>query len=97
MVNVTCIDQKCGVPFGIPEHIHEQAKRDSARSVICPNGHSFVYRTSDPDRLRARISELETEVGQWKQQTSIEEGRTALAYRRVAYWKGVATRERGRR
>jgi hypothetical protein len=92
MVTVTCIDKKCGVPFGIPEHIEAQARRDPQRSIICPNGHSFVYVDSEPDRLRKRIADLEEDIARWKRVNENEERRTALQMRRAAYWKGIATR-----
>ncbi len=94
MVTVTCIHRSCGVPFGIPEHIEQQARRDPQRSVICPNGHSFVYTDSEPDKLRKRIAELEQTVERWKEATMREERLTALAQRRASYWKGIAHRKR---
>lgn len=92
MVTVTCIHRSCGVVFGIPEHIEAQARRDPERGVICPNGHTFIYKDGDPERLRKRIAELEQTVERWKASKENEERRTALAQRRVSYWKGIAHR-----
>jgi hypothetical protein len=93
MVTVTCVHRSCGVSFGIPEHIEAQARRDPQRSVACPNGHTFVYVDSEPDKLRKRIVDLEATVERWKQATESEGRRTELQRRRTAYWKGIAHRK----
>ena len=93
-VNVTCADLTCGVEFGIPEHIERQARRDSNRLVHCPNGHRFYYFDSEPEKLRKKISELESKVS-WL--TSQRDSRdTSIRYLRgqVTRWMNRAKAKR---
>jgi hypothetical protein len=41
----------CGIRHGVPERIVAVA-RESGRNVYCPNGHTWVYKNSDMDKLR---------------------------------------------
>jgi len=88
MVTVVCVNRTCGVVFGIPEHIEEQARRDHERSVICPNGHPFVYKQSEPERLRERIAFLERELDEVR----FSRDRYMTLER---YWRGRAHRKKG--
>lgn len=61
-VREQCIDPKCGVYFLIPQHVHDQARKDPNRWVVCPNGHAFHWKESEADRLKTEIERLRRDL-----------------------------------
>jgi hypothetical protein len=86
-VLTTCADLACGVPFKIPHHIEEQARRNVGRKIHCPNGHWFVYTTSEPARLQERIASLERSLASMTDSYK-------KADRLRIYWQGMANRRK---
>ena len=46
----------CGIFLAIPRDLYQAARRDHAKNVYCPLGHSFVYTgKTEADQLRASL------------------------------------------
>ena len=87
MINIRCCNVSCGVLFGLPDHVYDQAKeRGKTRSFYCPNGHQQWYSESEEDRQRARADRAEELVRSI--QSSYESER-----RSRIYWHGIAHRK----
>jgi|SRR5665213_714052 len=87
MVNISCCDRTCGVVFGMPTHIYEQAKeKGKDRSFYCPNGHVQWFAESEQDRLRKQVESAEAGLNRWRENYDSErKGRI--------YWQGQAHRK----
>lgn len=90
MINVRCCGLKCGVVFGLPDHVFEQAQGDPKRMFFCPNGHEQHY---SRDKLAEATKNLELE----RQRTQRLEDEVTRRERTISYWKGIVSRLRRRR
>lgn len=86
MITIVCCDKKCGVAFGLPEHIYNQARNEPSRWFQCPNGHEQHYTESEAERLKRRVADLEIKLAE-SQSQRLRNWRTAN------YWKGIAHRK----
>lgn len=92
----------CGVTFFVPADLRAQRKLDAAL-FYCPNGHGQHYSKSEADKLRARVTELEslaqaeTKRKQWaEQEAKNQRERAEAAERRLSAQFGENTKLRKR-
>ena len=78
----------CGIHVAIPESLYRAALNNS-QTVYCPLGHTFVWRETEADRLKAKLALAE------RRATNAAEREQALA-RQLAAAKGQQTKLRKR-
>lgn len=85
----------CGVPFAIPEHLHERMEERGTK-VFCPNGHQIYYAETENEKLRKQL-ERERRVSQARRErANYEKERADHQQRRAVSLKGVVTRTKKR-
>ena len=82
-VVVTCY--KCGIPFGLPQHFHKEARENSDKTFYCPNGHDQCYTIGEATRLRRELDAS-------SQSNTYLRGRLETARRSRAALKGQVTK-----
>jgi hypothetical protein len=87
VTNVRCCDKTCGVLFGMPDHVYDQAKeKGKDRPFYCPNGHQQWFSEDEGDRQRRRAEEAE------RRAKSLSEFYDRERKTRI-YWQGRAHRK----
>lgn len=85
MISITCADLSCGVVFGLPQHIYDQARGNSSRYFKCPNGHEQHY-TED------RVAKLEKQLAEQREWCDSLHKRVTTLENRNSSPRGVITR-----
>jgi hypothetical protein len=78
----------CGIMYGVPDDWDNRRRKDG-KTFYCPNGCPRVYRETEEDRLKARLTRKTAENDQLR-----AENRSLEARRRAA--KGQLTKTRKR-
>jgi hypothetical protein len=83
----------CGVQFGVVPIFQKTCKDlGPKKSFFCPNGHSMVYRESEPDKLRRERDRLKQEAARLQESIDYERRRAEQAERRISAAKGQMTK-----
>ncbi len=78
MQKTTCA--ACGIEFSVPDDFMAKL-RQTGQGFYCPNGHSLVFKPSEVEKLKEKISILEQ--------------RLSWANEETEYWRGVVDGLRG--
>lgn len=89
MTNVSCATLECGVVFGLPEHIYNQAKENPGRWFWCPNGHRQHYSRDALAELRAEVERKQATINRLS-------GSVTQRDKTISYWRGIVTRLKNR-
>lgn len=76
----------CGIEWAVPSN-YLRVKREEKTALICPNGHSMWYTTSEVDRLKAQLASAESTA-------KSERERRERAEREASAARGQATKTR---
>ena len=61
----------CCVVYAMPESLNTECQR-TGRDFYCPNGHSLIFTTTENQKLKRQIQDLETQLSAKAQQARIE-------------------------
>ena len=85
----------CGVTFAVPADMMNHARNKGKFQIMihCPNGHSFGYRQSEADRLRAQLAAKDAELETAKRDAHFQRTQRQIREREI----GIATKKLNRR
>ena len=89
MVNLTCAN--CGILFGLTDERHTRL-RETGEAFYCPNGHGNVFRPSELEKARKRITFLEGRANEVQMERDRIHERLIVAVRRENTLRGWITR-----
>lgn len=85
----------CGIRLAIPSSLYREAHNNGV-AVYCPLGHTFVWKETEADRLRAQIKQTEHSLRIARASMTAARDQRDAAERSNAAYKGWITRLRNR-
>lgn len=93
LVVISCAN--CGVPFGMPRNLNKQRREDGS-DFWCVNGHANVYRDTEADKLKRKLTAAERRADAAEATARTQRKRAVAAEGSNRALRGVVTRERKR-
>jgi hypothetical protein len=85
----------CGIRLAIPSSLYREAHNNGV-AVYCPLGHTFVWKETEADRLRAQIKQTEHSLRIARASATAARDQRDAAERSNAAYRGWITRLRNR-
>ena len=85
----------CGIRLAIPSSLYREAHNNGV-AVYCPLGHTFVWKETEADRLRAQIKQTEHSLRIARASAVAARDQRDAAERSNAAYRGWITRLRNR-
>ena len=85
----------CGIRLAIPSSLYREAHNNGV-AVYCPLGHTFVWKETEADRLRAQIKQTEHSLRIARATATAARDHRDAAERSNAAYRGWITRLRNR-